>query len=30
MITLGTIPSDSKAFFRGLSGHFAARAWKHF
>jgi len=30
MITIGTIPSDSKAFFRGLSEHFAARAWRHF
>ena len=30
MITIGRIPDKSKAFFRGLPRHFAARAWGHF
>jgi len=30
MVTIGTIPSESKAFFRGLSNHLTVRAWRHF
>jgi SRSO17 transposase len=30
MITIGRIPSVSKAFFRGLPKHFSQAAWDHF
>jgi len=30
MVAIGTIPSVSKAFFRGLPKQFSAVAWDHF